>query len=199
MKMHLQNILNQFDANDEEKKIVTAYFDKRTVTHSAVVEKIKSLRKPKINWVNFLDEQRVRIQLSKLNKNSKPIFGAMNAQQMIEHLSAITQIANGNWDVDVFVSDEKMERRKPFLKTDNELQRGFKASFLANEPIKVKFNSIEEATDNLIDEIAFFVKVFKEDENRRVIHPFFGELNYDYWMKFQVKHFTHHFKQFGLV
>lgn len=199
MKMHLQNILNQFDANDEEKKMVTAYFDKRTVTHSAVVEKINSLRKPKVNWVDFLDEELVRTQLSQLKKVSKPIFGQMNAQQMIEHLSAITKIANGNGKVDILVADEKMARRKPFLNTENELQMGFKASFLAEEPNKLKFNSIEEATNNLIDEIAIFVKVFKEDENRKVVHPFFGELDFKYWRKFQVKHFTHHFKQFGLL
>ena len=199
MKMHLQNILNQFDANVEEKKMVTTYFDKRTVTHSAVVEKINSLRKPKVNWVDFLDEELVRTQLSQLKKVSKPIFGQMNAQQMIEHLSAITKIANGNGKVDILVADEKMARRKPFLNTENELQMGFKASFLAEEPNKLKFNSIEEATNNLIDEIAIFVKVFKEDENRKVVHPFFGELDFKYWRKFQVKHFTHHFKQFGLL
>ena len=45
MKMHLQNILNQFEVNDEEKEIVTAYFNKRTVSHAAVVEKINALRK----------------------------------------------------------------------------------------------------------------------------------------------------------
>ncbi|MGK0446918.1 MAG: hydroxymethylglutaryl-CoA reductase [Polaribacter sp.] len=198
MKMHLQNILNQFEANDEEKEIVTGYFDKRTVTHSAVVEKLNSLRKPKIHWVNFLDEPIVRTQLSKLNENSKPIFGLMNAQQMIEHLSAVTQIANGNWDVGVFISDEKSARRKPFLNTENELQIGFKASFLAEEPYNLKFNSIEEAIGDLVYQIEIFVKVFKYDKSRTVIHPFFGELDFEYWKKFQVKHFTHHFKQFNL-
>jgi hydroxymethylglutaryl-CoA reductase len=199
MKMHLQNILNQFEANEEEKEIVTAYFDKRTVTHSAVVEKINALRKPQINWVNFLDEDFVRAQLSKLNKNTKPIFGSMNAQQMIEHLSDVTQIANGNWNVDVFVSDTKAARRKPFLETKNELQIGFKASFLAEEPDKLKFSSIKESINDLIKQIEIFTTVFMEDKNRTVVHPFFGELDFEYWKKFQVKHFTHHFKQFNLV
>lgn len=44
MKMHLMNILNQFDANDEEKTILTEYFKTHTVTHSAVVEAINELR-----------------------------------------------------------------------------------------------------------------------------------------------------------
>lgn len=44
MKMHLMNILNQFDATPEEKKELVAHFKTNTVTHSAVVETIKALR-----------------------------------------------------------------------------------------------------------------------------------------------------------
>ena len=199
MKMHLQNILNQFNANESEKKEVEVYFDTRTVSHSAVVEKLNSMRKPKINWVDFLNFDEIKTQLSKLNLNSKPAYGKMNAQQMIEHLSAVTQIANGNWDVNVYVSDEKTDRRKPFLDTENELQAGFKASFLADEPNDLKFNSIDEAIDDLLHQLEVFLLVFKQNEKRTVVHPFFGELNFQDWKKFQVKHFTHHFKQFELV
>jgi hydroxymethylglutaryl-CoA reductase len=199
MKMHLQNILNQFDATDNEKQIVEKYFEERTVSHSAVVEKIKALRKPKVNWVNFLNFDEVRVTLSKLNKDSKPVFGQMNAQQMIEHLSAITQIANGNWNIDVFVTDEKSARRKPFLDSENELQMGFRASYLSDGPAELKFNSIKEAIDDLDYQVQQFVMVFKKEEDRTVVHPFFGELDFEYWKKFQVKHFTHHFKQFDLL
>jgi hydroxymethylglutaryl-CoA reductase len=45
MKMHLQNILHQFQLKDQEKQLVTAYFENKTVTHSAVVDKINALRK----------------------------------------------------------------------------------------------------------------------------------------------------------
>ncbi len=199
MKMHLQNILTQHKATPEEKIEIVKYFEKRTVSHSAVVEKLKDLRKPSIHWVNFSNEDKVRETLNRLSSNMKPLFGKMNGQQMIEHLSSVTQIANGNWKIDSYVSDEKANRRKPFLNTDNEIQVGFKASYLSEDPVSLKFNSIEEAIDDLIHQIQFFEKVFKEDENRIISHPFFGELNADLWTKFQVKHFTHHFKQFGLI
>ena len=199
MKMHLQNILNQLGASEAEKQEITDYFDTRTVSHSAVVTKFNQLRKSKINWIDFLNEDIVRQKLAKINTNSKPIFGKMNGQQMIEHLSSVTQIANGNWEVDVFVSDEKTARRKPFLDSENELQVGFKASFLSEEPNKLKFSSYSEAIEDLIHQVKVFKKVFEENKNRTVVHPFFGELDYEYWKKFQVKHFTHHFKQFGLV
>jgi len=44
MKMHLMNILNQFEANDIEKNILVEYFKTNVVTHSAVVEAINKLR-----------------------------------------------------------------------------------------------------------------------------------------------------------
>ncbi|WP_298237806.1 hydroxymethylglutaryl-CoA reductase, degradative [uncultured Algibacter sp.] len=44
MKMHLMNILNQFEASNDEKKLLTEYFKTNTVTHSAVVEAINKLR-----------------------------------------------------------------------------------------------------------------------------------------------------------
>ncbi len=44
MKMHLMNILNQFEANETEKKQLIDHFKKNTVTHIAVVEAIEKLR-----------------------------------------------------------------------------------------------------------------------------------------------------------
>ena len=197
MKMHLQNILNQFNANDEEKAIITAYFDKRTVTHSAVVDKIDSLRNPKTNWIDFLDKNLVLSKLSLIKKDVSPIFGKMNGQQMIEHLSFVLQISNGKVAADDYVSSEKSSKRKPFLDTDGELQVGFKASMLSEEPNELKFNSVEEAINDLCIQIDNFKTHFETTKAEN--HPFFGELDFKYWQKFHVKHFTHHFKQFGLV
>ena len=45
MKMHLMNILNQFEATNVEKQTLVKHFKNNTVTHSAVVEAIEKLRK----------------------------------------------------------------------------------------------------------------------------------------------------------
>ncbi|WP_163444864.1 hydroxymethylglutaryl-CoA reductase, degradative [Flavobacterium columnare] len=45
MKMHLMNILNQFQATEEERKKVAKYFEKNTVSHSAVVDYLAEIRK----------------------------------------------------------------------------------------------------------------------------------------------------------
>jgi len=45
MKMHLMNILNQFEATEAEKLSIVTHFKTHTVTHSAVVEAIENLRR----------------------------------------------------------------------------------------------------------------------------------------------------------
>lgn len=44
MKMHLLNILNQFEATPAEKEAVVEHFKKHTVSHHAVVEVLQKLR-----------------------------------------------------------------------------------------------------------------------------------------------------------
>jgi hydroxymethylglutaryl-CoA reductase len=46
MKMHLNNILNQFEANEEERILIRKHFKHHVVSHSAVVEYIETLRRP---------------------------------------------------------------------------------------------------------------------------------------------------------
>ncbi|MFC5047385.1 hydroxymethylglutaryl-CoA reductase, degradative [Aquimarina hainanensis] len=46
MKMHLMNILNQFDASTKEKELLASYFSTNTVTHSEVVAQLQKIRNP---------------------------------------------------------------------------------------------------------------------------------------------------------
>lgn len=45
MKMHLNNIINQFEASEEERILIKKHFKNDTVSHSAVVTYIENLRK----------------------------------------------------------------------------------------------------------------------------------------------------------
>jgi len=44
MKMHLMNILNQFEANEKERAEAVDYFKTNTVTHSAVISLLEKMR-----------------------------------------------------------------------------------------------------------------------------------------------------------
>jgi hydroxymethylglutaryl-CoA reductase len=45
MKMHINNILNQFQASTEERKLVKEHFEKNAISHASVVTFIENLRK----------------------------------------------------------------------------------------------------------------------------------------------------------
>jgi hydroxymethylglutaryl-CoA reductase len=45
MKMHINNILNQYQTTPEERKIIKGHFENNTISHSAVVSFIENLRK----------------------------------------------------------------------------------------------------------------------------------------------------------
>jgi hydroxymethylglutaryl-CoA reductase len=45
MKMHINNILNQFQASVDERKAITTHFENNTISHAAVVAFIEKLRK----------------------------------------------------------------------------------------------------------------------------------------------------------
>lgn len=45
MKMHINNILNQFQTTPEERKLIKTHFENNTISHSAVVSFIENLRK----------------------------------------------------------------------------------------------------------------------------------------------------------
>jgi len=45
MKMHINNILNQLEANDQERQSITKHFETTAITHAAVVDYIETLRK----------------------------------------------------------------------------------------------------------------------------------------------------------
>ncbi len=45
MKMHLNNILNQFETNEEDRVVIRKHFKHHVISHSAVVDFIENLRK----------------------------------------------------------------------------------------------------------------------------------------------------------
>ncbi len=45
MKMHLNNILNQYQATSEERKVIAKHFENNTISHVSVVTLIENLRK----------------------------------------------------------------------------------------------------------------------------------------------------------
>src|ERR1043166_1535937 len=140
------------------------------------------------------------LYLPKLKADTAPLWGKMSAQHMLEHLAWPLRIAAGETIVPVFTPAEKVQKAKElFLMSDTPFKKFIRIPLLAEEPMSLEFSNMQEARTNLESWIKKFVLHFEETPAAVHAHPVFGPLNYDEWIFFQGKHFTHHFSQFGLV
>lgn len=149
--------------------------------------------------IQIKEREVIKEKLSQLTMEHKPLFGKMGPQHMVEHLSLIMRASNGKFKAPLFTPEEKIERRKQFLYTDDELQPGFRGPGLPDEPMPLRFQDLDEAQARLMKELDDFDAYYAGQPALREVHPVFGPLNYDEWTRFHNKHFQHHFKQFGLV
>jgi Protein of unknown function (DUF1569) len=128
-------------------------------------------------------------------------WGKMNAQQMVEHVTAFFNVSTGSLQFAVVTPPEQLPKYKEFLLSDKEFRENTKApaSVLGEEPLPLHNSSMETAIAGLQTSIDEFVEFFKKDAEKTVPHPVFGELNFEEWVLLHHKHLVHHAKQFGLM
>lgn len=139
--------------------------------------------------------------LHKLHSQSKPLFGIMTAQHMIEHLIDTLQFSNGKQDTELYFTEEKAAKMKAYLiDSDNVISVGFKSPLLPTDALlPLKFSDFDLAKTALETELKDFHFYFNENPEAKPTNPTLGKLNYQEWIIFHQKHFKHHFKQFGLL
>lgn len=128
-------------------------------------------------------------------------WGKMNAQQMIEHVGLFFLVSAEKLRLELAVPEEHLPKYREFLYSEKQFRENTKApaSILGDEPLPLRFASMEEAIDKLKKSIDGFVEFFKNNPDKKTLHPAFGELNFDEWILLHYKHVTHHLRQFGLM
>jgi hypothetical protein len=58
---------------------------------------------------------------------------------------------------------------------------------------------VDEAMQEVIAEVNYFFQLYADEPEMTAVHPVFGELNYEEWVRLHYKHVTHHLRQFGLL
>lgn len=135
----------------------------------------------------------------KLKGDEKVNWGKMNAQQMIEHVSAFFKVSTGKISFPLTTPVEHLPKYKEFLWSEKEFRENTKAPVLPEEPLPIHYSDIHAAIDDLQKSVDNFFIYFKNDLSKTTLHPAFGELNFDEWVQLHHKHITHHLKQFGLI
>jgi hypothetical protein len=151
--------------------------------------------------IDIRNRNGLAVYLSKLTESSQPLWGNMNAQNMIEHLSKVLQYTNGKKEIAQRTTEEEgLKAKQAFIYSDLPMSMGLKSPLMPAEgPIPFEFSSLEEAKQHLIEELNDFESYHASHPDAVFIQPRLGKLNYKEWVIFHNKHFTHHFKQFGLI
>ena len=135
--------------------------------------------------------------LEKLSPNAKPGWGEMSAQRMVEHLSESLQMAIGKNTFPLEIPEEKIPRMKEFLLSDKPMAKNVEVPF-AKKDEELRNENLELAIDELAENWIDFEDYYFENEGNENLHPYYGPLNYEQWLRLHAKHFTHHFEQFHL-
>ncbi|GAA3944284.1 DUF1569 domain-containing protein [Chitinophaga oryziterrae] len=130
-----------------------------------------------------------------LTPDAVPLWGKMNPQEMVEHLTDQVEYTNGTKIPTCDKpAEEAYESKLRMLKSNKELPKNV---FLGELPALI-YPDIETAVHQLMVALDDFDAYFKIPGNT-AIHGGFGPMDYNEWLIWHGRHFTHHLKQFGLI
>ncbi|HWY37951.1 MAG TPA: DinB family protein [Bacteroidia bacterium] len=146
----------------------------------------------------FLTEEYIPL-LGKLKADTKPQWGVLSAQGMVEHMTDSFGIAWERLKEPMQTPPEWLEKAKSFAMSDKPFKPNTKNTYMSETPAPLRHANMQAAIKELETEIADFVQYFKQRPGKIVTNPFFGDLNYTEWVHLLHKHSLHHLKQFSLV
>lgn len=138
---------------------------------------------------------------SSFKEEVQPLWGTMNATEMLDHLSLTFRASNGLVTAPLSSEPEKALKLKQIvLLSERPLMKNFDNPVLAMAPRPEKKHTHEQAKESLQENIRLFRKTFEgREDSLTYVHNMFGPLDYHEWLWFHYKHINHHFAQFALV
>lgn len=139
-------------------------------------------------------------KLSKLSVDTKPVWGKMSSQHMVEHLIQSVQLSNGKMALsECMTPDERLPLMKKILMSKRPLPKNFVNTVIGAELKPLIYPDLKASIEALKKELQSIDKFFDEKPDSKPMNPTFGPLNKEEWNQFHNKHFKHHFAQFGLL
>lgn len=147
--------------------------------------------------ITIAQTEQLQSVLDRLNPQQEPLFGIMTPQEMVEHLLFFVEISSGLHPQVQFFSDDRALKNKQYLiYGEQELSPGIKMPLLNGMPQDLQCKNLTEANAALVHATVQFNQAA---DTADYVHPALGLMSRAEWKIFHDKHFTHHFKQFGLI
>ena len=147
----------------------------------------------------FLQHQFIKL-LQDADPSTQPKWGRMSFQHMVEHMVLVMKNANGKLKVaEMKTPPEKIQAFQDFIMSDKEFRENTKSPAFPEEPLPLRFSSVQEGIDKLEKEIKDYFNVYEATPGLKITNPVFGDLDYELSSTLLYKHAQHHLKQFGLL
>ena len=147
--------------------------------------------------LNFLHREYVPL-LRTIDPGASRVWGKMNVHQMVEHMADSFRQANGKDLHDCINPPEVVEKMQAFLMTDKPFRENTPNRLMSEEPLPERWPDINDSLGELQTEINDFIDVFDQDKHKLITNPFFGDLDFEKWVRLLHKHAWHHLRQFGV-
>ena len=166
----------------------------------AVATILTMVQKKQETFIEMTDEK-IDECLSKLTENSKPKWGIMTPQHMLEHLEYTYKIASGEiQDFEIATPEKILEKVHNSLYNYDKFPRNTHFPMMEKDTLdQLKYADLNTAKEKFLEAREAYKLYFKEHPEANLKNLVFGELNRYEWYLLERKHLNHHFEQFGLI
>lgn len=139
--------------------------------------------------------------LAKLSAESRPKWGTMSSQHMLEHLEYTYKIASGqNQNFEINTPEKILDKVHNSLYNYHKMPREHMFPLAKESKInELKHKDLEEAKLKMLESRQEYLDFFKENPDAVLKNTVFGEMNRYEWYLLDRKHLNHHFEQFNLL
>jgi oxepin-CoA hydrolase/3-oxo-5,6-dehydrosuberyl-CoA semialdehyde dehydrogenase len=175
-------------------------FDANTDEKVAFATVLTMVQKKQETFVEMTDAK-IEECLSKLKEDTKPKWGIMTPQHMIEHLEYTYKIASGEiQDFEISTPEKILEKVKNSLWNYDKFPQNSQFPILEKDTLDtLQHPDLETAINQFKQQREKYLEFFKKHPDATLSNMVFGELNRYEWYLLERKHLNHHFDQFGLL
>ena len=146
------------------------------------------------------DYETVKSYVHKLQENTKPKWGMMTAQHLMEHLEYFMLMAVGKQETEITTPEKLLEKYEDSLWNYRAMPKEFKHPNLKEDSTEeLRHGSFIVARNAFLKSFQEFNQFFKDNPGIKTKNTVFGNLDKYHWDLLNAKHLSHHFEQFGLL
>ena len=174
--------------------------DEEATALVAVATILTMVEKKQTTFVE-MTEGKIKACLSKLTKNSKPNWGMMTAQHMVEHLEFSYRVAgNQLQDFDIATPEKYIDKVGATLWNYEKMPHDYEMPLMKKGTVEdLRHADLETAITKFWEAKEVFKDFYKKNPKAQTKNPVFGYLTKYEWYLQERKHLNHHFEQFGLL